>query len=124
MSPTRGPRQSQPAVGQTPIIKEKTEAAQPKIWEPARFLSYGEYVSNPGHPYAVVILNQPIENVDLFLRLCSHGQSFIRLSYELWLMKASALYIVCADGGANRVKDLNLSKADETFCVCHLRLIL
>ena len=31
---------------------------------------------------------------------------------------ATAAVIVCGDGGANRLKDLNLSEAEEAKCVC------
>ena len=123
MTTTRGARQSQPVVAQTPNIKKKTSGPdQPKLWEPARFLS-DEESPEPSHDYVLVILNQPIENVDLFLRLCSQGQLVFTVEAGLELIRASALAIVCADGGANRVKDLNLSedKEDEEYCVCHRR---
>ncbi|KAL9111492.1 MAG: hypothetical protein Q9187_007919 [Circinaria calcarea] len=97
MSSTRSGCQSHSAVVQNSNVKHKsTEGVQRKEWNPAKFLSR---IAGLDDPYAVVILNQPIENVHLFLQVCRQ-----------------ALYIVCADGGANRVKDLNLSETDEISC--------
>ncbi|MCJ1255266.1 hypothetical protein MMC24_003082 [Lignoscripta atroalba] len=63
-----------------------------KQWAPARFLDE----SGPSDPYAVLILNQTIENRKLFTKVY-HG----------------AVYKVCADGGANRLRTFALENADE-----------
>ena len=80
MPTTRSARQSHPSAERTPKIKkELVEPPKSKVWEPARFLSYEEYTSKPGNPYAVVILNQPIENVNLFIQICSQGEKMFHI---------------------------------------------
>ncbi|MCJ1282135.1 hypothetical protein MMC26_001458 [Xylographa opegraphella] len=60
-----------------------------KIWRPATYLHAD--LSHPPPPYAVIILNQPIENPRLFVQVC-----------------AKASLVLAADGGLNRLRHLSL----------------
>ncbi|KAI4131762.1 MAG: hypothetical protein LQ347_002851 [Umbilicaria vellea] len=68
-----------------------------KIWSPARFLSTKLRDAQSGKPYAVIILNQPIDNKELLVDVCP-------------------IYKACADGGANRLQALNLKRETEMIC--------
>ncbi|MCJ1431620.1 hypothetical protein MMC27_000975 [Xylographa pallens] len=60
-----------------------------KIWRPAAFLHATP--PDPPQPYAIIILNQPIENHRLFVQICKN-----------------ASLVIAADGGLNRLKHLSL----------------
>lgn len=45
-----------------------------KIWSPARFLSTKLRDAQSGKPYAVIILNQPIDNKELLVDVCRGGK--------------------------------------------------
>ncbi|MCJ1402093.1 hypothetical protein MMC11_005312 [Xylographa trunciseda] len=60
-----------------------------KLWRPAAFLQ--DSPTDPPTPYAVIILNQPIENHHLFMQICKN-----------------ASLIIAADGGLNRLRHLSL----------------
>jgi len=67
-----------------------------KLWSPASFLTITD------QQYDVIVLNQPIENRDIFLSICSR-----------------AYLKIAADGGANRIRDLVSRGEDEdkqAFC--------
>ena len=72
-----------------------------KSWFPTAFCSRKGASPHYSKPFAVIVLNQPIENREVFISVCSR-----------------AVQRVCADGGANRVKDLDLVGLDEESCVC------
>ncbi|KAK4695768.1 thiamine pyrophosphokinase, partial [Lecanoromycetidae sp. Uapishka_2] len=76
-----------------------TPTQDPKIWRPARFSMGAEDTKELEEQFAVLVLNQPIENKPLFMQLCE---------------RANTLNV--ADGGANRMKDL-LSKDEESLNV-------
>ncbi|MCJ1321576.1 hypothetical protein MMC15_006921 [Xylographa vitiligo] len=59
-----------------------------KTWRPAAFLHADP--ANPPPPYAVIILNQPIDNPGLFVQICKN-----------------ASLVVAADGGLNRLRHLS-----------------
>ena len=44
-----------------------------KTWRPAAFLHADP--ANPPPPYAVIILNQPIDNPGLFVQICKNGNT-------------------------------------------------
>lgn len=46
-----------------------------KRWTPARFLSSKARDVQPENPYAVIILNQPIDNKDLLVEVCRGGNA-------------------------------------------------
>lgn len=71
-----------------------------KQWNPAQYtLGYHHPPNASSTNYILVILNQPLPNKKLLVKLC-----------------ARAKYIACADGGANQLKDLRLQGPDETHC--------
>lgn len=70
-----------------------------KQWNPVRYTLGFRHPSNTSNDYALVILNQPLENKELLVKLC-----------------AGAIYIACADGAANRLKDLCLEGLEERQC--------
>ncbi|MCJ1245737.1 hypothetical protein MMC30_002941 [Trapelia coarctata] len=89
--------------------QEADDIPEVKIWTPASHLIHSKNGALPEGvprkfsadvPYAVLVLNQPIKDVELFVTVCR---------------KAS--YIVAADGGLNRVKDLGLEGAREELCM-------
>ncbi|KAL2048024.1 hypothetical protein ABVK25_011120 [Lepraria finkii] len=59
-----------------------------KAWRPAHFTLGRDDRSLEGNPFAVLILNQPLENKGLLYRCCDEA------------------VVVAADGGANRLYDL------------------
>ncbi|MCJ1485815.1 hypothetical protein MMC06_005990 [Schaereria dolodes] len=71
-----------------------TTSRSGKDWRPTRFLETSDHAT----PYAVLILNQPIENPEIFLNV-----------YK------GASYKICADGGANRLRSLLLQFPDENL---------
>lgn len=72
-----------------------------KEWHPAFFT--GNDLFSPEN-IAVLILNQPLENKELLLKTCKNAST-----------------IICADGGANRLKDLNLSTEEEQ--ISHINFV-
>lgn len=44
-----------------------------KTWSPARFLSGQAPDIQSENPYAVIILNQPLDNKDLLVKVCQGG---------------------------------------------------
>ncbi|MCJ1413850.1 hypothetical protein MMC32_000175 [Xylographa parallela] len=60
-----------------------------KIWRPAAFLHAN--LPDPPQPYAIILLNQPIENDRLFVQICKN-----------------ASLVIAADGGLNRLRHLSL----------------
>lgn len=45
-----------------------------KIWDPAKYaLGRGHLLSKQSSRYAVVILNQPLENKEVLVKLCAGG---------------------------------------------------
>ena len=74
-----------------------------KRWFPAQFTLDAHSESGKPHPeskYSVLILNVPLQNRSHFLSICKHAR-----------LRA------CADGGANRVIELGLTKEEENDCV-------
>ncbi|KAI9879847.1 MAG: hypothetical protein M1830_006870 [Pleopsidium flavum] len=75
-----------------------------KQWRPAFYIS-NQHRQNSvargdsSNPYALLLLNQPISNSAVFSEICCGAQ-----------------YIVCADGGANRLRELHLSSAGRDLC--------
>lgn len=67
-----------------------------KVWRPA--IAIGNDVTLSRN-IAVLILNQPLKNKDVLLKTCR-----------------TASLIVCADGGANCLKDLCLTTEEEQVC--------
>ncbi|MCJ1390957.1 hypothetical protein MMC18_003818 [Xylographa bjoerkii] len=65
------------------------ENPKTKVWRPAAFLHANP--PNPPPPYAIIILNQPIENRHLFVQICKN-----------------ASLVIAADGGLNRLRHLSL----------------
>ncbi|KAJ5672447.1 hypothetical protein N7507_001574 [Penicillium longicatenatum] len=71
-------------------------------WHPSRFFhSEGSSV-----PYALLILNQPI-NERAYEVLSEHGYP------SSFLSVCAACYVICADGGANRLYDLTKNQGQE-----------
>lgn len=88
-----------------------------KLWRPAQFTP-GERI--PPKSCAVVILNQPLENKDLLVGVCSiKGAQHHEIHREQQVNCLLAKIIVCADGGANRLRDLDLNGEEENACVGH-----
>lgn len=82
-----------------------------KEWRPASYISYqhrqNSLPDESAHPYALVILNQPISNADIFSEAYQCGECPLFLcSGECAHFLQSAQYVVCADGGANRLYEL------------------
>ncbi|MCJ1278287.1 hypothetical protein MMC21_006102 [Puttea exsequens] len=72
---------------------------QSRFWLPEKFSP--SYKNLADRLYAVLVLNQPIEDKSLLLKLCKNASVF-----------------AVADGGANRIYDLGLCEAEE-YLVFH-----
>jgi hypothetical protein len=93
-----------------------------KKWTPALWAQPLKHTHNK--PYAVLVLNQPIENHDLFVRICGKGgkwscSKLALVSKRRQLNGSTEPYIVAADGGLNQIKDLELDEDSERICVCN-----
>ena len=97
------------------------EVAEETNWNPASHLTrrHETYHGSQGTKSAVVILNQPIKSRKLLVDLCSKGDfnTCVGVATSQKLIDILASCIACADGGANRLKTLNLSSAEEELCV-------
>lgn len=59
----------------------KTKSPAVKTWTPARFLSSKAQDVQSENPYAVIILNQPIDNKELLVDVCRGGNTpFVQIS--------------------------------------------
>ncbi|CAF9920700.1 MAG: hypothetical protein ALECFALPRED_001606 [Alectoria fallacina] len=75
-----------------------------KVWQPQRFTPHPSVKPHGFIPYVTIILNNPLGNRQLLLDICE-----------------DALFTICADGGANRLKDLqrgNIEKIVFPIAIC------
>ena len=92
-------------------------------WDPTQFFRTDAH--NPPSPYALLVLNQPI-NEKAFKVLREHGTPPVPLQHYLCNIKhkhadkkEKANYTICADGGANRFYDLMRKNGLESTIVTH-----
>ena len=87
-----------------------------KDWTPARFTLRGSDHHVSGKPFATVVLNQPLENGTLFWDICRRCAYFVNISCQRRIIDAKiANIVVAADGGANRI--LDMENAGDPDCV-------
>lgn len=67
-------------------------------WRPAQFLD--TYTDENAATYVVIVLNVPIRRRQHFIAVCQRARR-----------------VICADGGANRIRALALSTEEEKRCV-------
>ncbi len=76
-------------------------------WRPARFLAEQETGSN----YALLVLNQPLNNIDILKIVWKKGRP--RSKSESNLLTPAAQYRIAADGGGNRL--CKAYRSDSSF---------
>lgn len=84
-------------------------------WFPTRFFDE----TRPLHPYALVILNQPIDWA-IFSAAAKFGTTLVHLTLKNIQLThdISAEIIVCADGGANHLFDAGPRANHSAAYVC------
>jgi hypothetical protein len=87
---------------------EGLEAACITEWQPAGLLSMDS--QSPESQYALLVLNQPIQNLNMLRLIWKKGMSFRAIQFSpefipITAHKSSAFFRIAADGGANRLSD-------------------
>lgn len=104
-----------------------SESSDDTQWEPILYIGAPRHAGPnlKAHQYAALTLNQPIEDKDWFIHICINGRSALQaiIRRVTGLTEILAVLNVYADGGANRVKDLNLNADEEKISVCWPTLI-
>ena len=78
-----------------------------KDWTPARFTLRGSDHHISGKPFATIVSNQPLENEILFRNICRRCAYFVNILCQRRIIDADiANIVVAADGGANRMLDM------------------
>lgn len=98
-------------------------------WDPARFglgasshYTYNKYTiakaddtHHEPHPYVLLILNSPINNLNYYKSLYNEGTCSWAVPNGLDVLILLAIYRVCADGGANQVAKLPMNVEKLAF---------